>query len=285
MHGAAYRQLGLDHRYEALDVPNEEDFRRVLQRLREGELAGANITVPHKRLALESADRADPLAEQTGAANVLLRDRLGRLVAYNTDVLALVEEIGRLAPSAGTAAIIGSGGAALAAVVACRQLGIERMFVVARSWRGAPKLADWPKADEFRQLGATVVAWPDSTYRDRPEDQLVAESAWDACVTSSDIIIQATSSGMRGGSGGEAVRDIVPWLRVRSSALAYDVVYNPPDTPFLQVARATGLRAEGGLGMLVAQAAHAFELWLDVAPPREVMRLAAEQALSAGRHS
>jgi shikimate 5-dehydrogenase len=65
------------------------------------------------------------------------------------------------------------------------------------------------------------------------------------------------------------------------TSVAYDLVYNPADTPFLKSARDAGLVARGGLGMLVAQAARAFELWLGVAPPREPMFTAAREALAA----
>jgi shikimate dehydrogenase len=285
MHNAAYRALGLPHQYEAVAAPDEAAVRGVFERIRAGEIAGANVTVPHKRLALELADRADPLAQQAGAANVLVRDRLGRVSAFNTDVLALVQEVGRLSPGASSAAIIGSGGAALAGVLACQKLGMSRVGVVARAWRAATPVAEWPRADEFRRLGATLVPWPERSYADRPEQQLVLGSAWDAWITTSDVIIQATSAGMIGAGPGEAVRDMVPWLEVRPTALAYDVVYNPPDTSFLQAARAAGLKVEGGLGMLVGQAVHAFELWLDRVPPRDVMRHAAEQALGLGSHA
>jgi shikimate dehydrogenase len=85
---------------------------------------------------------------------------------------------------------------------------------------------------------------------------------------------------MHGADPGDVVRDIVPWLRLDRGVLAYDLVYNPPVTPFLEAARAAGLIVEGGLGMLVGQAALAIELWLGMAPPRDEMRRAAEHALA-----
>jgi shikimate dehydrogenase len=85
---------------------------------------------------------------------------------------------------------------------------------------------------------------------------------------------------MHGADPGEVVRDLVPWPRLPKTAFAYDVVYAPSVTPFVEAARSAGLRAEGGLGMLVAQAALAFERWLGIAPPRAAMRAAAEAELS-----
>jgi shikimate dehydrogenase len=127
----------------------------------------------------------------------------------------------------------------------------------------------WPGAAEFRRLGATLVAWPGGD-----------SSEFDDFVLKSGIIVQATSAGMHGASPGAAVAGVVPWPRLAPGVLAYDLVYNPAETEFLRAARAHGVRALGGLGMLVGQAALAFELWLGSEPPREAMRLAAVRELT-----
>lgn len=72
---------------------------------------------------------------------------------------------------------------------------------------------------------------------------------------------------------------MIPWERVPSSALAYDVVYTPAVTPFLEAAQRRGLAARGGLGMLVGQAAGAIRIWLEVEPPLAAMEAAARAAL------
>ena len=114
------------------------------------------------------------------------------------------------------------------------------------------------------------MAWP------KPDLQ----SDWDAHVVSSDVIVQATSAGMKGADDGRIVGDVVPWSRLAPGVLAYDVVYNPPLTPFLAAAKAHGVEARGGLGMLVGQAALSIELWLGVQAPRQAMSEAAERRLS-----
>jgi shikimate dehydrogenase len=86
---------------------------------------------------------------------------------------------------------------------------------------------------------------------------------------------------MQGADDGEAIARMVPFEHVPQSALAYDLIYNPATTPFLARARAAGLRAENGLGMLVAQAALAIELWLNSSPPRAALKSAAELELLA----
>jgi shikimate dehydrogenase len=274
IHRAAYRALGLSGpSYEAVDCPSPDDVRHQIQRVRRGDIAGANVTVPWKRLVLELVDQVDASARDTGAANVLTPTGTNgacRIVASNTDVPALTEELRSGRPSARAATVIGNGGAALAAVVACRNLGIERITAVARGFRG-PSPAEWPGADALRARGATPVEWPSDA---------ATRSAFAEAVRQSDVIVQSTSDGMHGASDGSTVRDLVPWQEVPRDAFVYDVVYNPAVTPFVASARAAGLHAESGLGMLVGQAIAAIERWLGQRPDAKPLREAAERALS-----
>jgi shikimate dehydrogenase len=281
MHQAAYRALELDCRYETVDAPDEQSFRALVEALRRGEVAGANVTIPHKRLALQCADRSDPSAERVGAANVLLRAADGAVVAHNTDVVALAGELRAREPDARVACVIGNGGAALASVAACSFIGVEQVGVVARSWRAGVSASLWPGMQDFRQLGALLIAWPERFEAAQVEEQGVLPNPWEAFLACSQLIIQATSAGMRGAGAGESVRDIVPWLTLKPTTFAYDLVYNPAVTPFLEAGRAAGLQVEGGLGMLVEQAALSVQLWLGVSPPRSAMREAAELFLAA----
>jgi shikimate dehydrogenase len=278
IHGAAYRALGVGHRYEVRDCPTPEHVRAQVDKLRARELGGANVTVPWKRLALELADRADPSAAATGVANVLSREADGTITASNTDAGALAEEIAALHAAPRRAAIIGAGGAAQAAVVACRSLGLSEVAVSSRSWRAGEPTAGWKHAATFESLGASAWAWPEPAAGRRAEDL-------STFMLRADVIVQATSAGMRGAGPGEEVSAWVPWRALPEGAIAIDVVYNPPSTPFLVAARAAGLVAQGGLGMLVRQAALALEIWLGhseawVEPDLARLSAAAERALA-----
>jgi shikimate dehydrogenase len=268
IHRAAFRALELEASYEAVDCPDEPAVFAVFERLRSGELAGANVTIPWKRPALALADRVDPLAARAGAANVLSSSG-DRVVAHNTDVTALVDRFRALAPGARRYVVIGSGGAALAAVTAALDACAERVSVTARRFSG--DAGGWPSHDKLRELGAELLVWPESP---RPE--------WLEAVEAADVIVQATSAGMLGAQPGEAVERVVPWQRLRRRTALVDLVYNPAVTPFLAAATAAGLRAEGGLPMLVGQAVRSLELWTGVRAPADVMRVAAERALEAG---
>lgn len=269
MHRAAFAALGMPHTYEKLET-FEADLPRRVQELRDGTFAGLNVTIPHKGRVLELVDELSPSVRAMGAANTLVRTPDGLVVAHNTDAPALRQELEALGDTAGLGApregamehapfrersvvVLGTGGAARAAVVALASLGAARIIVRARSSEHAASLGEVVPT-------ATLEVQPLAAPDREPED-LAA-------------IVQATSCGMQGGPPGEPVADAVAWASVPSDAIAYDVVYVPRDTPFLQRARQRGIVCDDGLGMLARQGALAFQLWLGVVPPLDVMRAA-----------
>jgi shikimate dehydrogenase len=267
IHRAAYDCLGVDHEYLLVDAPDAAAVQEQVLRLKSGEIRGANVTVPHKRLALSLADRLDPSAERIGAANTLARDGSGAVVAYNTDALGLADVLAPLAQEAPSAVVIGNGGAALGAVVACQLIGVGEVCVTARAFAPHVDPGEWPHADQFRRLGASTLEW-------------LADSEFSrARVASCRLLLQATSAGMQGADSGELLADLVPWAELAPQAAVYDLVYKPATTPFLSRARARGLTAEGGLSMLVAQAQFAIQIWLGSLPPRQPLMQAARRGL------
>jgi shikimate dehydrogenase len=250
MHRAALRALGLPHTYEARRTTAAE-LAGVIRELRDGAFAGLNVTIPHKTTVLGLVDEVHASAQRTGAANTLVRDAAGRIVAHNTDAPALQAELRALVGASSSwsemrALVLGSGGAARAAVVAFDLLGVRDVIVRARTPRAVFELRPGFPA---RQPWA-----PDA-----------------ASEAMTGAIVQATSAGMTGADPGEPVADAVAWDALPSPAVALDVVYAPPTTPFLEAAGRRGLRRSGGLGMLARQGALALELWLGVAAPLDVM--------------
>jgi shikimate dehydrogenase len=256
MQRAAMRALGLAHTYEAVHATAAE-LPGVVQGLRDGVYDGLNVTVPHKERVLALVDALDPSAEVAGAANTLVRGVGGRLVAHNTDAPALAAELRRLAavaswPADARALVLGSGGAARAAVAAIGvHLGIRNIVVRARSF------ADPARRDAF-------VATAPCPVTPEPWDRSSASSRSGFAVTEARtlVLVQATSAGMRGADPGDEAAGVVAWDALPADAVAVDVVYAPRDTPWLQAARARGIRCDDGLGMLARQGALALELWL-----------------------
>lgn len=283
--GSAFRALRVPHSYTLIDAPDREAFRRVVSDMRAGRYAGLNVTSPYKGFALELADEVEDSAELVGAANVLVRTPLGRIVAHNTDEPALVRVIQSLLGDRPprTAAILGAGGAALAAVVACGKLGFQMIAVTTRSWTHTDELMERPDALAVRRIGGFTALWPG--HRAAPptsKGSMALLVQWPEIASKADLVVQATTAGTLGSDPGEAVAALVPWASVPTTSVALDLVYRPPVTPFLREARARGLTTEGGLSMLALQAAASYKLWTGVEPPVAVMRAAAMAVLSAG---
>lgn len=262
MQAAAMRALGLPHTYEAVRATADE-LPRVVGMLREGLYDGLNVTVPHKERVLALVDALDASARVAGAANTLVRGDGGRLVAHNTDAPALAAEIQRIAgltswPPEARALVLGSGGAARAAIVALgMHLGFREIAVRARAFADSARM----------QAFATTAPCP------------VATEPWAASPAAerrTAIVVQATSAGMRGADPGSEVAEIVAWGALAADAIAVDVVYAPRDTPWLRAARSRGLRCDDGLGMLARQGALALALWLGT--PEDGIALAAMRA-------
>jgi shikimate dehydrogenase len=252
MHQAAYDALGLPHTYEAIATTDDELPKRI-DELRRGEFAGLNITLPHKRRALELADEVDEVAAQAGAANTLVVRR-GRVIAFDTDVTAIAERAAQFfgAPPRDRALVIGAGGGARAAVAALIGLGMREVAVRARRF-----------PDDFPAQAKREPLAPDETLDKK-----------------TIIIVQATSAGMTGKDPGDGVAGAVAWNVLPQNAIAIDMIYAPLETPFLLAAKKQGIRCESGLEMLIAQGALALELWTGLVAPRDAMRAAITKDLS-----
>jgi shikimate dehydrogenase len=246
LHNAWLQSAGIDGAYLAFG-PRPDDFESFIRGLRGGVAAGLNITIPFKERALALADRADPLAQACGAANLLLFHEDGTIEARNTDGQGLIEAFHAQAPNvdlrSGPVVIFGAGGAARAAAAALLAAGAPETRIVNRTVSRAVELT--------RQLGEGAVAFG--------EDQM------DAAVDGAVALINATSLGLGGGSGPAA-----PWNRVSPTAAAMDMVYRPLVTDFLSCASAHGLRTVDGLEMLIRQAIPSFEAIFRAPTPAKI---------------
>ena len=271
MHAAAYVARGLDCTYEAIHA-TLVDLPGVVARLKSDELSGLNVTIPHKRRILAYADAIDAGAETVAAANTLVRMADGRIVAHNTDVPAIADELRELATPLSKnawreahALVLRTGATSRSAIVAlAAHLGVAAITVRGRA------LADPKTREAFRlevseilrrAISGTVLhlePWSPSPETDR----------------SVAAIVQTTNLGMDGADSGDLAVRAVAWNAVHRDAVALDVVYGRGKTPFVLAAEARGLRAAGGQGMLARQGALAFELWLGAPAPLEAMRAA-----------
>jgi shikimate dehydrogenase len=219
MQRAAFAALGLDHRYELADVTAGE-LPAAVEGLRADGVLGANVTVPHKAAVLPLLDEADELATRADAVNtIVVRDR--RLAGSNTDIPALVDEIGRLGvPS--RAIVLGAGGAARAVGLALEVGGVSDLTYVSRS--GAEGAVRWDRLPELLSQGGLLVnATPVGTGSDEspvPADLLhpglaVLDLVYRPSPTRLVLEARACGAVARGGAGvllGQGWRSLEAWL-------------------------------------------------------------------------
>jgi shikimate dehydrogenase len=252
MHNAAFRHFGIDARYELrrLEVDELDAF---FAEARGEAWLGFQVTTPHKEKSLALVDEVEPESMSIGAINSGLRASNGRLIGFNTDspgfATAVFQGLG-LELKGSRVAVAGSGGAARAVVHACLTRGAERVQVGNRTADRAVRLA--AEMDDRRLSGGGF------------------DEAFEAALGEADLAVNTTTVGMT--SAGQ-VFDVG---LLRSHASVIDLIYVPEATDLVAAARERGLRAVNGLGMLVAQAAIAFERWTGVVGADAVMRRAVD---------
>lgn len=258
------KEHGIDGSYDALAV-DHGGLEEFVRSLRAGDMAGANVTIPHKQAALALVDMVDPAARAIGAVNTIVARPDGSLRGLNTDGDGFLNWLRQAVPdwqaADTTVLVLGAGGAARAIVVALLGAGVAELRLANRSAQHARKLQD-----DIANPRLTLVPWEDRSN----------------ATTGAGLLVNATALGMIA----------MPPLEVdlgglRESAVVYDIVYAPLETELLRQAAAAGFKAVDGLGMLCHQAALAFEAWFGILPDvDEELRARLERAISdAGRAS
>ncbi len=246
LHAHWLAEYHIDGFYVPLAV-RREDFGGVCRALAKCGFRGVNVTVPHKEAALAFAHETDAAAKQAGAANLLLFGADGRIEARNTDshglVASLEESLGENALRGTTVALLGAGGAARAAIFALEGLGAAKIMILNRN-RGR---ADTMASALQPQLAARL--------------SVLSDADWPAARGGVSILINATSGGMRGSAPLSFSLEALP-----ADAVVCDLVYNPVETELLKDARRRGHRTIDGMGMLIHQAAPAFEAFFGTRP-------------------
>jgi shikimate dehydrogenase len=246
IHNAGYAAAGLDWVYVACPVPAGRggDAVRAVSVLG---LAGLNVTMPHKEDAARACDTLSPDATALQSVNTVVRRDDGSLHGDSTDGEGFVRSLddAGLDLAGRPVLVIGAGGAARAVVLAAARRGAAVTVAARRLEAAAAAAALAPGA-----VGAGL-------------DRLEALAA------GAEVVVNATPLGMQG----EALP--LPPEAVGAGHWAVDLVYHPAVTPFLARAEAAGARTVGGLGMLVHQAARAFELMTGEPAPLPAMAAAA----------
>jgi shikimate dehydrogenase len=254
IHAAFARQTGQAVAYGTLLAPLD-GFAQTVAAFRAAGGRGANVTVPFKFAAFALADTSSARARRAGAANTLLFCKDGGIDADNTDGVGLVADLqaalGDLRGSRGL--VVGAGGAVAGVLPSLVDAGVARLVLLNRDPAKAQVLADAYDAEPG--LACRV-------------------GGLDASPEPVDWLLNGTSIGLTGG----ALPLTDAWFA--QARLAYDMLYGVEPTAFLRQAAACGVAGRDGLGMLVEQAAAAFELWRGVRPETATLLAALRAQLS-----
>lgn len=272
MQNAGLDKLGLNWRYLAFDV-HPDNLAAALAGAKAMQFIGLNLTVPHKLLALDLVDELDESARVWGAVNTVRferRDATGewaplrssrpddpgpvRSKGFNTDAGAVVrsirEDLGMSLKRADVL-LLGAGGAGRVAALKLASEGVKTLWLVNRTVEKAEAIAR-EIAQKFPNVRASV---------GYPVDKI-------------DLVLNATSLGLK-------PADPLPFapasFALARATAAYDMVYRPAETQFLQQAAAAGCKIANGLGMLLHQGAEALEIWTGERAPVAEMRAALEK--------
>jgi len=285
LHCAALEQMGLQGEYRLYPVPPLPEggprLGEIIDRVRMGQIQGLNVTIPHKQAVLPYLDQLTPQAKAIGAVNTIF-SREGVLTGDNTDAPGFIShlrgvlaEIGQSSGTADsgsrdrTALVLGAGGAARAVVYALWQAGWQ-VTVAARHPEQAKALVaslQQSAAASGRAATSLAVIPLEASYLADFISLLVNHKSMGNHYQS-EILVNASAAGMLPDNASCPWPDALPFPE---GWLVYDLVYKPPETTFLRRARAAGLPAVNGLGMLVEQAALALERWTGLPVPRQAM--------------
>lgn len=258
MHNRAFAELGLDAQYRAFLV-KEDELESFIAEVRACQIAGLNVTIPHKLNVMKYVDEIDADAKELGAVNTIVNDN-GRLIGFNTDGIGYVrslkeEAIASLAHK--EIVVIGAGGAARGIVHALLKEQPAGIAIVNRT------------LDKAEQLAASL----------HHQDKLHVESMerLQQLCAAADVVINTTSVGMYPDADQQPAQG--SWLK--AGAVASDLIYNPLYTRFVEDAERHGCIKHGGLGMFIYQGAFAFEYWTGKQSPVQAMR---QEVLAALQH-
>ncbi len=252
IHAAALAACGLIGDYSLFPIhPDDKPaLAALLNRLRAGEIHGLNVTIPHKQNVIPLLDGLTETAQAIGAVNTISL-RNGQLIGDNTDAAGFLSDLKKFLDKSKienrkSAIVLGAGGSARSVVYALLSDG-RSVTIAARRKEQAEFLAESLRI-ACSQIKSVI---------------LDAVGSWRG-----DLLVNTTPLGMT------PATEKSPWPEnspLPDGIAVYDLVYNPRETRLVREARVAGLPAITGLGMLIEQAALAFETWTGCPPPRDAL--------------
>ena len=241
IHNSAFEATNTNGVYLAWEIDATE-LAETVANIRRYKMYGINLSMPYKEQVIPYLDQLSEEACLIGAVNTVV-NREGTLIGYNTDGKGFFKSLPSFKISRKKMVLLGAGGAAKAILAQAILDGVSQISVFVRSSsmeKTRPYLEKIQNATGFR---VDLFALEDI--------QELQDS-----LTQADLLVNATSVGMDGSSQPIPTSIVLP-----EKLMVADVIYQPFETPFLKWARKQGNQSINGLGMLLYQAAEAFELW------------------------
>lgn len=268
IHNTAAEILHLPYYYTIFNISSPDLVLPALEGAKALGIAGFNVTIPYKQTVIACMDKLSPEAEAVGAVNTVANDK-GTIIGYNTDIAGIVTP---LEPHKSTidgqpAGIFGNGGAAMAAVEALGTLfrpSAIHLFV-----RNKEKGHDLCEQFQDRIFPTPLSIHPLDDY---------------SILSGCKLVINATPIGTKGTDSGYNNCIVPPGTGAfHRNQIIFDMVYNPMETPLLQMAREAGAVTIPGIDMLIGQAARSFEIWTGRAMPVDSVRTKLEELLETNQ--
>ena len=241
IHNSAFEATAINGVYVAWEI-EAGDLAATVANIGRYQMFGINLSMPYKEQVIPYLDALSEEARLIGAVNTVVNDK-GSLIGYNTDGKGFFQSLPSFTISGKQMTLLGAGGAAKAILVQAILDGASQIAVFVRS-------ASMEKIRLYLENLQEQTGFKVDLYALEDIEELQAR------IANSDLLVNATSVGMDGQSS-----PVPESISLPETLLVADIIYKPFETPFLKWARGQGNPAVNGLGMLLYQAAEAFQLW------------------------
>lgn len=248
MHNAAFAKLKINARYKLFELAPGQ-LKGFLSSLKQKNICGFNVTYPHKEEILGFLNSSSRGVKEINAANTVIVDKKGKLKGFNTDCLGFTAHLKELKLKPKKAAIIGAGGAARAVCFALAKMKVRQLCIY--------DIDKFKALSLFKKLNS---AFPETKFD-------VASRIEDLEIQNKDLLVNASPVGMH-----QSDPCLVDPEDLHEGLFVYDLIYSPLETKLLSLVKERNLSFSNGLGMLLYQAAFAFEYFSGKTPPLKIMK-------------
>ena len=240
LHNYWFKKYKIDANYSIIDVEDENELPSIIEKIRNNEISGLNVTLPYKQKIVAHVDTIVNDAEITSSVNTIYLDNYETIIGENTDVFGLqaayLKEIDN-APKK-KALIIGAGGVSPSVILSLQKSGIREISITNRTEEKCIFLKN-----KFNNL--EILEWK------RLQEE----------IKNFDIIINATSLGLKGNKDFDFNFD-----QTKNSLIYIDTIYNPLETKTLKYLKKMDIKVFNGLNMFIYQGQKSFYLWNKINP-------------------